>query len=84
MNNFYNIVKSMNNDELNGLLEAIKDRQTSISFEKKSAFKVGDMVKFMTPTKDFNGKIIDIGRTKASVETNRGRYRVPLNMLESA
>lgn len=81
MKNFYSIVSDMNNDELNSLISAIKDRRNAIGNEKKDWLKVGGKVCFDHSGKHYVGDIREIKRTKAIVNTQFGSYTVPLNML---
>ena len=78
---YYDIVKDMSNEELTELSKAMKARQTVIATERKAIISVGDAVKFSHKGAEFTGTVADVGRTRASVQTNFTRYRVPLNML---
>jgi len=84
-----NVIKSAimlngySNDELNSLGEAIKYARAQLGKQVKRALRVGANVEF-TDTKIgyiYQGVVSKVNIKYVIVDTNKGRFRVPANML---
>lgn len=75
---------SFTNDQLDSIQMAIKYRRRQIGREIKRTIRVGDTVQFWHPKLGVNlsGPVRDIMIKNIVVETAKGRYRVPANLLE--
>ena len=75
---------SFTNDQLNSILSAVKYRRRQIGREFKRTIRVGDTVKFYHPKlgRDLSGPVREVLIKNIVVETAKGRYRVPANLLE--
>lgn len=73
--------------ELNEVIRALKDKQhelrTMAAIKVKRAFSAGDLVKVRWDKNTCKtAEIVRIMRTKALVDVNGDRWRVPLNLIE--
>lgn len=77
---------SFTNDQLNSILSAVKYRRRQIGREMKRTIRVGDTVKFYHPKLgyDLTGPVREVLIKNIVVETPKGRYKVPANLLEAA
>ena len=75
---------SFTNDQLNSILSSVKYRRRQIGREIKRTIQVGDTVKFYHPKlgHDLTGPVKQVMIKNIVVETTKGRYRVPANLLE--
>lgn len=75
---------SFTNDQLNAIAQAIQFRRRQIGKEVKVAIRVGDTVKFYHPKlgQDLQGPVTKVKIKNILVDTPRGRYNVPANLLE--
>ena len=76
----------LTNDELNSIIDAIKFKRASMQKTARYTLKVGSNVTF-TSTKTgqrVQGSITKVAQKYATVSTDRGLWRVPMNMLETA
>ena len=74
------------NDDLNSMIESIKYARGFLVNEKRRAIKAGDTVRFNS-TKlggPVSGTVENVKIKFATVSTSRGRWRVPISMLETA
>ena len=78
---FYSIVSGMNNDDLNQLINAIGARRSVLAAQARNILKVGDPIHFTHKNTEYIGTITSLGRTRATVSTNRGNFTVPCSML---
>ena len=77
-------IYSMDNDQLNQVVEAIKLRRTYLTREAARSFGVGDMVQFTSRTGGaVNGTVVKVNRKYIIVDAHIGgsRYKVPASML---
>lgn len=77
-------IYTMDNDQLNQVVEAIKLRRTYLTREAARSFAVGDMVQFTSRTGgSVNGTVVKVNRKYIIVDAHVGgsRYRVPASML---
>jgi len=77
-------IYTMDNDELNQVVEAIKLRRTYLAREAARSFKTGDMVQFTSRTGGaVNGTVVKVNRKYIIVDAHIGgtRYKVPASML---
>ena len=77
---------SLTNDQLNSIISAIKYRRAQIVREHKREMRVGSAVKFYHPKlgQDVHGTVNRIKQKFVLVDTAKGRYNVPANLLEVA
>lgn len=75
---------SFTNDQLNAIASAIKFRRAQLTREVKHTIRVGDTVKFYHPKlgQDLQGPVTRVKIKNIVVDTPRGRYNVPANLLE--
>lgn len=75
---------SLTNDQLESIAAAIKYRRRQIGREIKRTIRVGDTVQFYHAKLGVNlsGPVKDIKIKNIVVDTAKGRYRVPANLLE--
>jgi hypothetical protein len=73
------------NDELTSIIDAVKWARSQLSKQNARSFHRGDTVKFTDRRRGvtFTGTVDSIKLKYAFVQTAKGRYNVPLNMLES-
>ena len=76
----------LTNDQLDSIIAAIKYRRSQIAREIKREVRVGVSVKFYHPKlgMDIHGTVNQVKQKYILVETSRGRYNVPANLLEVA
>ena len=73
------------NDELNSIGDAIKFARSLLLRSVANSIKVGTQVKFSgRGGRQYHGTVEGIKIKNAVVNTQFGRYRVPMNMLEVA
>lgn len=82
------IVREMNDNDLEDLICAIKDRRNQLAKERITDFFVGESVFFINDGLKWFGEILKINRTKVVVRIDEKnfkdvnkRYIVPVNML---
>lgn len=76
----------LTNDQLNSIISAIKYRRAQIVREHKRDMRVGLAVKFYHPKlgMDIHGTVNRVKQKFILVDTAKGRYNVPANLLEVA
>lgn len=77
-------IYTMDNDQLNQVIEAIKLRRTYLTREAARSFTVGDMVQFTSRSGGaVNGTVVKVNRKYIVVDAHIGgtRYQVPATML---
>lgn len=74
------------NDDLNAMIEAIKWRRAQLARTVKKELRPGAVVRFNSQKMGgmVQGTLMDVKIKFATVDTARGRWRVPINMLETA
>ena len=71
-------------EELRTFIEAIKMRRTWLGRQNIRAFGAGDTVSFTSRNGlTLTGKITKVMQKNVIVNTQRGAYRVPANMLQA-
>lgn len=73
------------NDELNSIIDAVKFRRASMQKTARFTLRVGSPVRF-TSTKTrqvVQGTITKVAQKYATVSTQAGLWKVPMNMLET-
>lgn len=76
----------LTNDELNAVIDAVKFRRAQMQKTARYTLKVGSDVQF-TSTKTgqaVQGTITKVAQKYATVRTQTGLWKVPMNMLETA
>jgi hypothetical protein len=73
------------NEELTLMIEAIKWRRAQLAKSVKNKLRLGDQVSFNSQKMGgpVTGTVESIKVKFATVNTARGRWRVPINMLEA-
>jgi len=79
-------IATMNKDQLDRTIGAVKTRQKTLALEMSTAFKVGDKVMFGKATGPAHfGTVYKINRSKAVVDTGQDRkWTVPFSMMQFA
>ncbi len=77
---------NLTNDQLDSVIAAIKFRRAQIAREVKREVRVGAAVKFYHPRLgvDIHGTVNRVKQKFILVDTSKGRYNVPANLLEVA
>jgi hypothetical protein len=77
------MLNGYSNAELNELGEAIKYARTQLGREVKRSIRVGDNVNFVDNKNgtNYTGAVVKINIKYIHVNTAKGTYRVPANML---
>jgi hypothetical protein len=77
------MLNGYSNAELNELGEAIKYARTQLGREVKRSIRIGDQVEFVDNRVGYrhSGSVIKINIKYVHVNTPKGTYRVPANML---
>ena len=71
--------------DLNEVIEAVKYARTQLGRQVARSITVGSQVRFTgRDGRVFTGTVQGIKIKNAVVQTNAGRYRVPMSMLEAA
>lgn len=80
------ITQNFSNDELNGIIEAIKFARGNLRKQKKVQFRVGNTVKFYNGRigQTVIGDVAKIGIKNIKVKSGHTMWRVPAEMLELA
>ena len=74
------------NDDLNSMIDAVKWRRTQLAKTVKNQLSPGTAVRFNSQKLGgmVSGTLESVKIKFATVNTSRGRWRVPINMLETA
>jgi hypothetical protein len=74
------------NDELNSIIDAVKWNRAQLARSLKNEIKRGTAVRFRSQKMGgiVDGTVEEVKIKFATVNTARGRWRVPINMLETA
>jgi hypothetical protein len=74
------------NDDLNTIIEAVKWKRAQLAKSVKSSIRPGTVVHFNSQKMGgvVSGTVESVKIKFATVNTSRGRWRVPINMLETA
>jgi hypothetical protein len=77
---------ALNNDELNGILAAVKYRRAQITQNVRRRLSVGDSVQFFSGRlgRTVQGSVKKVAIKYVTVSTAQGLWRVPASMLETA
>jgi hypothetical protein len=77
------MLNGYSNAELNELGEAIRYARTQLGREVKRSIRVGDRVEFVDSRVGYvhSGSVVKINIKYIHVNTPKGTYRVPANML---
>lgn len=79
-------IYTMDNEELNQVIEAIKLKRQYLARQAVKSFMKGDIVRFKTRTGGYvTGSVQKVNRKYIIVDAHIGgtRYRVPATMLEA-
>ena len=76
----------MSNDDLSNIMQALKYARAQLGREKIRSFRMGDKVKFISSKTGvvMVGTVSKVAIKYVTVTTQRGAWKVPANMLESA
>lgn len=74
------------NDELSSIIDAVKFARAQLTQRAKFTLKVGGKVRFTSQKTGMTyvGSVEKIALKFATVNTGTGRWKVPMNMLETA
>lgn len=74
------------NTELESMIDAIKWARASLARQNKYTFRVGSQVKFHSTKRGITveGKVTKVALKYATVSTDQGLWKVPMNMLTAA
>ena len=75
-------ILKMNEDQLNLVAQAVRDRRSIINLEKKSQFVVGDRVAFSNDGTTYGGYITKINIKTIDVEVGEYTWRVSPSLLK--
>ena len=77
---------ALDNDELNGILAAVKYRRAQITQAMRRRLSPGDAVRFFSHRqgRTVQGAVEKVAIKYVTVRTSQGLWRVPANMLEVA
>lgn len=80
------VTGSWTNDELSSIIDAIKFARSQLTQRAKFSLKVGSQVQFTSAKTGmtYTGSVEKIAQKFATVNTGTGRWKVPMNMLETA
>jgi hypothetical protein len=80
------LTENYSNDELNGVIEAIKYARTRLGKKKKSQFTIGASVKFRNSRtgQTVQGTVSKVGIKNIKVKSGMTLWTVPAVMLEPA
>lgn len=76
----------LTNDELNSVIDAVKFRRASMQRVARYTLQIGSPVQFTSVKtgQRVQGRITKVAQKYATVSTDRGLWKVPMNMLETA
>jgi hypothetical protein len=76
----------LDNNELNGILDAVKYRRAQITQTMRRQLSVGDSVRFFSSRlgRTVQGSVKKVAIKYVTVSTGQGLWRVPASMLETA
>jgi hypothetical protein len=76
----------LTNDELNSIIDAVKFKRATLQKVARYTLKVGSQVKFYSTKRGITvtGTVSKVAQKYATVNTNQGLWKVPMNMLETA
>jgi hypothetical protein len=77
---------ALDNNELNGILAAVKYRKAQITQTMRRQLSVGDSVRFFSSrlNRTVQGSVKKVAIKYVTVSTGQGLWRVPASMLETA
>lgn len=77
---------TLSNDELNSIIDAVKFKRASLQKAARYSLKVGSSVKFYSTKRGITvtGTVSKVAQKYATVSTQQGLWKVPMNMLETA
>ena len=80
------VTGSFTNDELGSIIDAVKFARSRIVQQAKFTLRVGAKVKFHSTKRNqtLQGTITKVAQKYATVDTQMGLWKVPMNMLETA
>lgn len=72
------------NEQLNSIIEAVKFARARLTQENKRSLRLGSTVAWVSPKVGgrVTGTVTKIAQKYVTVNTSRGMWRVPANMLE--
>ena len=77
---------ALNNNELNGIMAAVKYRRAQITEKMRRRLAVGDTVQFFSSrfNRTLQGSVKKVAIKYVTVSTAQGLWKVPASMLEAA
>jgi hypothetical protein len=77
------INSNLTNDDINDLAQAINYARAQLRTQVKRSLIVGDTVSFKDRHGVYVGTLTKVAIKFATVKTDKGNWRVPMNMLEA-
>ena len=77
------INSNLTNDDINYIAQAINYARAQLRTQVKRSLIVGETVTFKDQRGVYVGTLTKVAIKFATVKTNQGNWRVPLNMLEA-
>jgi hypothetical protein len=80
------ITGSFTNDELTSVIDAVKFARSQLTQKARFTLRAGALVKFYSTKRGVTvtGTVTKVAQKFATVSTQQGLWKVPMNMLESA
>ena len=77
---------TFSNDELTSIIDAVKFARSQLTQRARFTLRAGAKVKFYSTKRGINveGTVTKVAQKYATVSTDRGLWKVPMNMLETA
>ena len=75
----------LTNEQLNSVIMAIKFARGELAKQARYTFNIGDPVKFVGKTGNYEtGRIVKMNRKRFVVEVGYTRWNVPMNLVSAA
>jgi hypothetical protein len=80
------ITGTFTNDELTSVIDAVKFARSQLTQKARFTLRTGAQVKFYSTKRGVTvtGTVTKVAQKFATVSTQQGLWKVPMNMLESA
>ena len=84
MNDMVDAIMQMDNNDIEHIVNAVRNRREMLSIKAKAQFRVGDRVKFFSTKRqeEIEGTVHKINRKKIQVSVGVFTWTVPPTMLE--
>ena len=84
MNDIVDSIMQMDSDDIEHVVNAVRNRREMLSIKAKAQFRIGDRVKFFSRRnqEEVEGTVLKINRKKIVVSVGAISWTVPPTMLE--